>query len=59
MKVATGGTDNTDALCDRIKDCLSGAESARFVKGMEATMLDVALGRWERREARRNYGLMF
>lgn len=59
LKAATGGKGNTDDLCARIKDCLSGSESGRFVKGLEAAMLGVALGRWERREARRNYGLMF
>lgn len=59
LKAATGGKDNTDDLCARIKDCISGPESERFVKGLEATMLDVALGRWEQREARRNFGLMF
>ncbi|MCV9964710.1 hypothetical protein OIU34_22730 [Pararhizobium sp. BT-229] len=58
LKTAVDG-GNTDDLCARIRDCISGTEGDRFVKGAEAAMLEVALGRWERREARRNYGLMF
>lgn len=55
----TDGSITTDDLCARIRDCLSGSESERFAKGMEASMLEVAVGRWERREARRNFGLIF
>ncbi|MCS4089044.1 hypothetical protein [Rhizobium sp. BK176] len=55
----TDGSITTDDLCARIRDCLSGSESERFAKDMEASMLEVAVGRWERREARRNFGLIF
>jgi hypothetical protein len=55
----TDGSITTDDLCARIRDCLSGSESERFARGMEAAMLVVAVGRWERREARRNFGLIF
>jgi hypothetical protein len=55
----TDGSVTTDDLCARIKDCLSGSESERFAKGSDAAMLEVAVGRWERREARRNFGLIF
>jgi hypothetical protein len=54
--VAGGSTDD---LCVRIRECISGEDGNRFVKGEEAEMLEVALARWERREARRNFGLMF
>jgi hypothetical protein len=56
---STDGSITTDDLCARIRDCLAGSESERFAKGIEAAMLDVAVGRWERREARRNFGLIF
>jgi hypothetical protein len=58
LKSAVDG-GSTDDLCARIKDCVAGTEGHRFVRGDEVTMLEVALGRWDRREARRNFGLMF
>ncbi|MBY3155567.1 hypothetical protein HFO56_24890 [Rhizobium laguerreae] len=53
------GSTTTDELCGRIRDCMSGSEAERFANGLEASMLEVAIGRWERREARRNFGLIF
>lgn len=58
LKAAVAG-GSTDDLCARIRECISGAEGDRFVNGAEAAMLEVAIGRWEHREARRNFGLMF
>ncbi|MDW9481243.1 hypothetical protein GOB57_21600 [Sinorhizobium meliloti] len=58
LKASADGA-NTDDVCARVRDCLSGSESERFAAGTEAAMLEVALGRWERREARRNFGLFF
>jgi hypothetical protein len=50
---------STDDVCALIRDCISGSEGDRFAKGFEASMLEMALKRWERREVRKSFGLMF
>jgi len=53
------GDADADAVASAAKDCLAVEQADRFLRDDPAALVEMALGRWERREARQSLGLFF
>ena len=48
-----------DSICAAARECLASGDTARFAPDKLLPLLELGIGRWEKREMRREFGMIF